>query len=188
VGLFGGVFRIRLGPMVDEARGYLIRQFETAWALASYHLEGLTTDECLWRPAEAGLHVERLPDGRWRAEWPEHEGYHLGPSSIAWLTWHLGFWWSMLLDHSFGDAALARESIAWPGDAESVRQWVNGLSARWVAALAQVTDDDLRSTHRTRWPFQDKPFGDVVAWANVELTKSAAEIGYARFLYAVRAR
>ncbi|WP_317987833.1 hypothetical protein [Hyalangium gracile] len=40
---------------------------------------------------------------------------------------------------------------------------------------------------RTRWPFQDRPFGDVVAWANMELTKNASELGYARFLYAVRA-
>ena len=29
-------------------------------------------------------------------------------------------------------------------------------------------------------------FGDVVAWVNIELMKNAAEIGYARFLYAVR--
>ena len=52
--------------------------------------------------------------------------------------------------------------------------------------LERVTDDELRSPKRTRWPFRDRPFGDVVAWANVELTKNAAEIGYARFLYAVR--
>jgi len=26
----------------------------------------------------------------------------------------------------------------------------------------------------------------LVAWVNLELTKNAAEIGYARFLYAVR--
>jgi hypothetical protein len=26
----------------------------------------------------------------------------------------------------------------------------------------------------------------VIAWANIELTKNAAEIGYARFLHAVR--
>jgi hypothetical protein len=50
-----------------------------------------------------------------------------------------------------------------------------------------MTDDDLQSTRRTRWPFQSRPFGDVVAWVNVELTKNAAEIGYARFLFAVSA-
>ena len=53
--------------------------------------------------------------------------------------------------------------------------------------LEQITDNDLRSAQRTRWPFQNRPFGDVVAWVNVELMKNTAEIGYARFLYAVSA-
>ena len=173
--------------MADEARDYLLRQFETAWRLTSFHLDGLATEECLWRPAREGLHVHPGPDGRWRADWPDREGYDLGPPSIAWLTWHLGFWWSMVLDHSFGDGALSREHVLWPGDADEVRAWLGRLHGEWRAVLERVTADDLRSTLRTRWPFQDRPFGDVVAWVNVELTKNAAEIGYARFLYAVRA-
>ena len=172
--------------MVDEARGYLLRQFETAWELTQYHLAGLTTEACLWRPARAGLHVVQAPDGRWLAQWPEHEGYDLGPSSLAWLTWHLGFWWSMALDHALGDGTLTREDVTWPGTADEVRAWIGGLQVKWRAMLEQLTDDDLRSPERTRWPFQDRPFGDVVAWANVELMKNAAEIGYARFLHAVR--
>jgi hypothetical protein len=174
--------------MNNDARDYLIRQFETAWSLTSYHLDGLATEECLWRPAQQGLHVHQASDGTWRADWPEHEGYDLGPPSIAWLTWHLGFWWSMVLDHSFGDATLARESVTWPGTADAVRAWVGGLQEKWRAMLEQITDADLRSTEKTRWPLQGRPFGDIVAWANVELTKNAAEIGYARFLHAVRAR
>ncbi|WP_437710954.1 DinB family protein [Sorangium sp. So ce448] len=174
--------------MPSEVGGYLLRQFEIAWQLTSFHLDGLSTEECLWRPADEGLHVRQTPDGQWRADWPEHEGYDLGPPSIAWLTWHLGFWWSMALDHAFGDGALTREDVTWPGDADDVRAWLGGLQGKWRAVLEQVTDDDLRSTRRTRWPFQDRPFGDVVAWANVELTKNAAEIGYARFLYARRPR
>jgi len=170
----------------DDASAYLIRQFETAWTLASYHLGGLTTDECLWRPARAGLHVHRGSDGRWRADWPEHERYDLGPPSIAWLTWHVGFWWSMALDHSFGDGSLSREHVTWPGNADAVRGWLGRLQEEWRARLDGLTADDLRSTERTRWPFRDRPFGDVVAWLNVELAKNAAEIGYARFLYAVR--
>ena len=173
--------------MADEARDYLLRQFETAWRLTSFHLDGLATEECVWRPAREGLHVHRGPDGRWRADWPDREGYDLGPPSIAWLTWHLGFWWSMVLDHSFGDGALSREHVLWPGDADEVRAWLGRLNGEWRAVLERVTADDLRSTLPTRWPFQDRPFGDVVAWVNVELTKNAAEIGYARFLYAVRA-
>jgi hypothetical protein len=174
--------------MANEACGYLLRQFETACALTQYHLNGLTTEECLWRPAPKGLHVTPLPDGTWRADWPEHEGYDLGPPSIAWLTWHLFFWWSMVLDHSFGNGTLSREGVMWPGSADAVREGLGLLQDKWLKVLQQLTDDELRSPQRTRWPLQDRPFGDVIAWANVELMKNAAEIGYARFLYAVRAR
>lgn len=171
---------------MTESRDYLIRQHEIAWALASYHLEGLTTDECLWRPARAGLHVNRAPDGMWLADWPDHEGYDLGPPSIAWITWHICFWWSTVLDHSFGAATLAREDISWPESAEAVRDEIGRLQREWRAQLDSLNDEDLHSTSRTRWPLQDKPFGDIVAWVNIELTKNAAELGYARFLYAVR--
>jgi hypothetical protein len=168
-----------------SAREYLARQNETAWKLASLHLDGLTTEECLWRPAPRGLHVYQH-EGRWRADWPDREGYDLGPPSIAWLTWHLGFWWSMALNHNFGDGTLAREAVTWPGGAGAVREWIGDLERRWRSALDGSGDEDLRLTERTRWPFRDRPLGDLFAWANVELTKNAAEIGYARFLYAVR--
>ena len=164
----------------------LTSQLDTAWKLASYHLDGLTTEECLWRPAARGLHVHRASDGSWTADWPESEGYEIGPPSIAWIAWHMGFWWSMVYDHSFGDATLTRERVLWPGDADGVRAWLGGLHSRWRAAIERLSADDLRDVSRTRWPFRDRPFADVIAWANVELTKNAAEIGYARFLYASR--
>jgi len=172
--------------MATEAVSYLVRQFETAWKLASFHLEGLGTAECLWRPAVRGLHVDQSPEGSWHAQWPDHEGYDLGPPSIAWLTWHLGFWWSMVLDHSFGEGTLSRENILWPGTAQSAREWIIGLHNEWRAILDRLTDLDLKSPQRTRWPFTGRPFGDVLAWVNVELIKNASEIGYARFLYASR--
>lgn len=176
----------RSNTMKIDPPAYLIRQFETAWRLTNYHIEGLATEECLWRPARQGLHVRQVADGRWRADWPEREGYDIGPPSIAWLTWHLGFWWSMTLNHSFGDGTLVREDVMWPGTADGVRHWIGQLQGEWRAVLEQVTEADLHSSGRTRWPFLERPFGDVVAWVNIELTKNAAEIGYARFLYAVR--
>jgi hypothetical protein len=174
--------------MTDEALGYLRRQFDTAWALTEYHLAGLSTEECEWRPAPRGLHVHPLEGGGYRVDWPDHEGYDLGPASIAWLTWHLGFWWSMVLDHSFGGGVLTREQVLWPGTGEGVRAWIVELSQRWREQLDQLTGVALRSSERSRWPLAARPFGDIVAWANVELMKNAAEIGYARFLYAVRER
>lgn len=172
--------------MTRELHGCLLRQFEVAWKLTDYHLTELTTEECLWRPGERGLHVQDIGNGVWRADWPDHETYDIGPPSIAWTTWHMGFWWSMMLDHSFGNATLTREDVLWPGDAGAVRERLVGLQRLWLAALDELTDADLQSPERTRWPFQDRPFSDLVAWANIELTKNAAEIGYARFLYAVR--
>ena len=172
--------------MATDSRDYLVRQLDTAWKLTSFHLDGLSTEECLWRPASEGPHVRQLPSGDWRADWPEHERYDLGPPSIAWLTWHIGFWWSMVCDHSFGEGSLSREKVTWPGSADAVREWVSGLHHEWREKLERFSPADLQSPERTRWPFRDRPFGEVVAWVNVELTKNAAEIGYARFLYAVR--
>ena len=54
-----------------------------------------------------------------------------------------------------------------------------------LAAIEPLSDEDLRSPERTRWPLQDRPFGEIVAWVNLELMKNAAEIGYARFVLAV---
>lgn len=169
----------------DVLMNTLARQHATAWRLARHGLQDLTTGQCLWRPHAAGLHVRRTADGGWEAEWPAHEGYDLGPPSIAWITWHMGFWWSMVLDHSFGEGTLTREAVRWPGSADAVRDWLDGLQQRWADALAGLDDAGLAGSERTRWPFRDRPFGDVVAWVNLELTKNAAELGYARFLHAV---
>ncbi|MFZ5787375.1 MAG: DinB family protein [Acidobacteriota bacterium] len=174
--------------MGDVALETLVRQLDTAWKLARYHLDGLGTEECLWRPAARGPHVRRNAAGRWRADWPEHEGYDLGPPSIAWLQWHMGFWWSMTLDHSFGARTLSSEDVHWPGSAEAARGWLAGLHETWRARLAGLASDELRSAALTRWPLRERPFSDVLAWVNVELTKNAAEIGYARFLFASRRR
>jgi len=171
--------------MPAELLTCLLRQFDTAWALTTYHLDGLTTEECLWRPARAGLHVHRGDDGAWRADWPDRESYDLGPPSIAWVTWHIGFWWSTVLDYTLGDGTLARESVTWPGNADDTRAWLVSLQEQWRSVLAELSDADLHASERTRWPFRDRPFGDVVAWVNIELMKNAAEIGYARFLHGV---
>ena len=120
-------------------------------------------------------------DGRWSADWPDHETYDLGPPSIAWSSWHIIFWWSMALDHNVGPGRLARDDVAWPGDADGVHAAIEQLHARWEAVL---TSADLDAP--SRWPFADRSLADVAGWANLELMKNAAEIGYARFLYGVR--
>ncbi|HBO14303.1 MAG TPA: DinB family protein [Halieaceae bacterium] len=171
--------------MPQEITDLLLRQHEIAWSLASYHLEDLNDNECMWRPSTRGLHVAFLGN-TYRGEWPDHEGYDLGPPSIAWTIWHIGFWWSMAINHSFGDSSFNQESITCPSASADARSWLQSLHEEWKAWLSTVNDQDMRSSERTKFPFRDRPFSDVVAWVNIELTKNASEIGYARFLYATR--
>ena len=94
----------------------------------------------------------------------------------------------MVFDHSFGAATLERSQVHWPGDAEAVRAWIADLKMKWLRAIGALSAEDLQSDALTRWPFEGRPFADVIAWANLELVKNAAEIGYARFLYAAIVR
>jgi len=84
---FGGYFPHSLAPeplnLSDEVCAYLIGQFDTAWKLASYHLDGLTTAECMWRPASRGLHVHQQAGVRWSADSPHRETYDIRPPNIA---------------------------------------------------------------------------------------------------------
>ncbi|MEH6714604.1 DinB family protein [Parasphingorhabdus flavimaris] len=165
-------------------RETLTRQYDMAAKLMHFHLEGLTTDECLWRPAPRGPGVHARPDGKWIADWPDREDYAIGPPTISWITWHIGYWLTMVLDHSFGSALQRRETIFWPGDADRTVDWIDDLEGQWRARMEKLDEADLLSSDKANWPFQDRPLADVVAWSTVELTKNASEIGYTRFLYA----
>lgn len=167
-------------------RDVLLRQLDLSWRLASHHLDGLSTEECLWSPARTGPRLEAAGDGRWVATMPAHERYDLGPASIGWLTWHLGYWWSMVLDHSFGDGTLTAEAVVWPGSGSAAVAWITARHDEWRRRLASATEAEMHDRERTRWPFTQRTFADLAAWVNAELMKNAAEIGYARFLHAVR--
>ena len=172
---------------MDLLRNTLQKQLETVWSLAMYHMDGITDDECLWRPSKRGPHIHRNSSANWDIDWPEHEGYDLGPPSIAWVMWHITFWWSMVIDYSFGSAELTRESIYWPGTAESSRRLIEELYDKWSTHLAACPDSMIRSHELSRWPISDRPLVDIAAWVNIELMKNVSEIGYIRFLYATRA-
>jgi len=166
-----------------DIRSLITFQFNISWQLLEYHLTGIDDQECLWRPQEKGLHVHDA-DGVWQADWPESELYDTGPASIAWLTWHILFWWSMVLDHSFGHGTLTRQDIPWPGSITSSRKEINDLRNMWEDLIEGLSEGELLSCQRTKWPFAGRPFHELAAWLNLELMKNAAEIGYCRFLYA----
>lgn len=170
---------------IDSLRNTLNFQFDMSWQLLEIHLKDLGDDECLWRHSTKGLHViNKL--GIWHADWPDSEDYDMGPSSIAWLTWHIIFWWSMVFDYSFGNRLLTRENVHWPGNMILVRGKIEQFRDDWRNILATMSDEELLSCEQTRWPFENRPFYELVAWLNLELMKNVSEIGYGRFLYASR--
>lgn len=172
---------------MDPSRLAVLRhQAHVAWTLCEYHLDGLGDAECRWEPAEGAWTVRATRSGVWHADWVEPEPDPVPATTIGWLTWHLGFWMSMVYDHAFAERRLTRQDITWPGSADATVEWIRGCHRRWTGAVESLVDADLDDPARADWPYRDgRPFGYFLAWYSVELTKNAAEIGQLRTLYRV---
>jgi hypothetical protein len=158
-------------------------QLHVSWSLLTHHLDRLTEEECRWQPSPESWTV-RQADGRWLGDWIMPEPPEPVPPSIAWVTWHIGLWWTAAYDHTFGTAhgqAFDWDdkvgTVTWPGDVPSTVTWLTALHDQWSAALETVKDLD----EPVAW--FPEPLGHVIAWANVELMKNAAEVGQLRFHY-----
>lgn len=174
-------------PESSGALAELLRtQFDMAWALAWYHLETLTTEECLWRPASTCLHVYQDEAGLWRADWPSHEAYDIGPPSIAWTTWHMCFWWRKTLEHIARRTELEHQDVAWPGSADMLRTRLVAMKEEWLEVL-NVSQDKLEEVSANSWPIPGASTAAIASWLNIELSKNAAELGLVRFLHRVAA-
>ncbi|MCM2394022.1 DinB family protein [Streptomyces albipurpureus] len=157
----------------------LIRQLDTVWALWEYHLPGIDDAACLWEPAPGSWTVRQDAAGHWVADWQVPEPEPVPTTSIGWLTWHMGYWWTTTFQHCFGPGAPAREEIHWPGSAEATVEWLGALRNDWRAELLQLSDADLDSTARTEglaWG-EGLRLVEVAGWITVELTKNVAEVG-----------
>jgi hypothetical protein len=152
-------------------RDLLRWQFDLTWALFEYHLERLSPDDYLWEPAG---NVWTIRDGV--PDWADTEPDPVPVPTVAWVSWHLGWWWSVAVDHAHGRAARAREDIVWPGP-DATEAWLRGLRAEWVAVL-----DTLDLSAPSTFPWPDKTVGHTVAWVNAELMKNVTEIGQLRML------
>ncbi|WP_217234967.1 DinB family protein [Streptomyces sp. AC555_RSS877] len=162
----------------------LRRQFDLTWALFEYHLDRLEPEDFLWEPAHCWT-VRRTPDGTWLPDWADTEPDPVPVPTIAWLSWHIGWWWGVTLDHVEGRPPRARTDVTWPGAGKPTVQWLRDLRTAWLTALTRLTDTDLSAT--APFPWQDDPehtVADMLAWANAELMKNAAEIGQLRLLRA----
>ncbi|MEV7225560.1 DinB family protein [Polymorphospora sp. NPDC051019] len=173
---------------MPASRTDLLRwQFDLTWSLLEYHLERLEPDDHLWVPA--GIHWTVRPDadGRWVPDWAESEPEPVPVPTIAWTTWHLGWWWTVTIDHARGRTPRDRTEVRWPGDGAAAVAWLRDLRTEWLAVLDRLTDADLDRPAPFPWPAgSGLTVAHMVGWANAELMKNVAEIGQLRLLRAAR--
>ncbi|MGW4502985.1 DinB family protein [Micromonospora sp. NPDC004336] len=154
-----------------------------------YHLERLEPADFLWEPAEHCWTVRRDAHGGWVPDWADSEPDPVPVPTVAWLTWHIGWWWTVTVDHLRGRPVRQRTDVGWPGAGEPTVAWLRGLRTEWLDVLDGLTDADL--DRAAPFPWQDDPRHTVThtaAWVNVELMKNVAEIGQLRLLRAAGPR
>ena len=171
---------------MESSRRDLLRwQFDLAWSFFEYHLERLEEADFLFEPGPLAWTMHAQPDGRWTPDWAESAPDPIPVPTIAWTSWHLGWWLSSALEHSGGRAALDPLEVAWPGVGEPAVAWLRDLGAQWAAVLDALDDDTLDGAASFPWPPDaERTVADMAAWVNAELMKNAAEIGTVRLLRA----
>ncbi len=173
---------------MSSTRRELLRwQFELTWSLFEYHLDRLQPAHFRWAAAGHSWTVRPDPAGRWVPDWADTEPDPVPVPTVAWLTWHIGWWWSVATDHLQGRPPRERTEVHWPGDGEATIAWLRELQAEWLTVLDRLTDVDLDAVAPFPWPHDPQhTVGHLLAWVNAELMKNVAEIGQLRLLHEAR--
>ncbi|QOV37204.1 DinB family protein [Streptomyces ferrugineus] len=169
--------------MSDSRRDLLRRQFDLTWALFEYHLDRLRPEHFLWEPGPYCWTVHRGADGTWVPDWAETEPDPVPVPTIAWLSWHIGWWWGVATDHLRGRPPRERTEVTWPGEGAATVTWLRELGAEWLAALDGLDESDLEAGASFPWT-EDPQYtvAHMIGWVNAELMKNVAEIGQLRLL------
>ena len=81
----------------------LLWQLGVASSLFDVVIAGLSEDEALRPPVTGAWSVRRGEDDVWRADWADDEPVPAPPTTVAWLLWHIGWWWSDVTGRAFGE-------------------------------------------------------------------------------------
>lgn len=88
--------------------------------------------------------------------------------TVAWLLWHIEWWWTDTLSRVRGGPAVSPDAHRWSGDTSGISE----VKREWDQVLAS-TDLDVRIEWLMTEP---QPLWFIASWVNVELTKNLAEI------------
>ena len=142
--------------MSASRRDLLRWQFDLTWALFEYHLERLRPEDFLWEPGPLCWTVRQAADGSWVPDWADTEPDPVPVPTIAWVSWHIGWWWSVAADHLHGRPPRERTAVTWPGDGESTVAWLRDLRTDWLAAL-DALDADTALDAEAQFPSPNDP-------------------------------
>lgn len=151
-------------------------QLEIPWALFEYHAATLTDEDLFWSPSAHRWTMHRSDRG-WVPDLAEVEPDPVPVPTVAWLTWHIGWWMSAATAQLTGGKVPAPEVVDWPGDsAQSVVEWLRRHHAEWLGALGGQRNPARIVSFP--WPREaGKTVEDLAGWVAVELTKNVAELG-----------
>ena len=158
-----------------DRRSLLLSQLEIPWALFEYHAASLTDDDLFWAPTELQWTMRATETG-WAPDLAESEPDPVPVTTPAWITWHIGWWWTAAIGQFTGAPTPAPDQVPWPGEAAPTVDWIRGIHQEWRSCLAGAEDLD----GVVAYPWSEgsgKTLADLAGWVNVELTKNAAELG-----------
>ncbi len=149
-------------------------QFDIPWSLGrDYVFPAVLGVDEYWEPSGNVCSVRRGPDQAWRVVMPDESAEPLPNVSIAWLLWHVSWWWQNAHRWVAGHDSLPPEKVSWPGSASLALDQVTQLRDGWVDILNHGSPHASTSA-----PFpKGRSLAGLAAWVNFELTKNIAEIG-----------
>ncbi|MFB7719927.1 DinB family protein [Nocardia sp. NPDC056100] len=138
---------------MDTSRSAVLRsQFDVVWSLLDYHLERLAVDDFLWAPVQLSWTLRHDYLGHWVPDWEDSEPDPIPVPTIGWITWHIGWWWTVTIDHVRHHIPRDRDAILWPGPSAAVADWLRELRSQWLEILDDLTDSDLEAPIGFPWP------------------------------------
>lgn len=153
----------------DDARRVLLRrQLDIMWRFATdFIIDQIDLELALWEPSTHVCTVHQTGDG-WSADWPDEDEGPLPDATIAWLLWHIEWWWNDISARVARQPGLSPSDHSWSGSTAGI------VAAKhdWDRVLAEADLDVLVQWHMP----QPQPVWFIASWVNVELTKNLAEI------------
>lgn len=153
-------------------------QLEIGSMLLDHHLAGMVAEDLFWAPAPLHWTMHRTADGGWEPDFAEAEPEPVPVPTVAWLTWHMHWWWSAVLADVRGEPTPSHTLVGWEPDPDRIRSRLVDLRTTWAEILDDAIADDLTAPSGFPWPADaGRNRADQFAWFGVEYTKNVAEIG-----------